>query len=305
LGSKFVLDIWNGIVFIQEKIDGSQFSFGRRGHTLFCRSRKVDISHLLIDPEHAGMFKLAIETVLRIGPDLLDGCTYRGEFMGKVKQNTLKYEEVPPGYIILFDVDKGDQDYMLPGDMADEARRLGLGFAPLLMTCIDAPLSQEQLDQLLTVKSVLGGPIEGIVLKNYERCGPDGKALMAKYVSPKFKEEHRGDWKERNPGRGDVIQGLIEQYGTEARWAKALQHLQEQGEIEGEPRDIGLLIREVPEDILAEHECDIRDALYDAFIKDLKRGWTRGLPLWYKQLLAATMLDSDEEEAGVAEGGGA
>ena len=44
---------------------------------------------------------------------------------------------------------------------------------------------------------------------------------------------------------------------TPARWNKAIQHLRERGLLEDSPRDIGLILREIPEDVLKEDAADI------------------------------------------------
>jgi len=291
LGHKATESLWDGTVWVQEKIDGSQFSFGRYGDVLHCRSRKQDLSHTVDDPEGAGMFRLAVETAVRLQCHLPDGWTYRGEFLQRPKHNTLAYDRTPLGHVILFDVDRGDQDYMLPPRARREARRLGLEFAPVC-GMYRAKQSLDDLRKLLDTISILGKQaVEGIVLKNYGQFDhSQKKVLMAKLVSADFQEVHGKDWKKRNPSKNDIILSLIERFGTEVRWRKAVQHLAEAGMLEHTPRDIGMLIREVPDDILAEHEGEIRDALFAAFVKDLRRGWTRGMPEWYKRELAEGVL---------------
>ena len=278
LGHRATESLWDGTVWVQEKIDGSQISFGLRDGFLHCRSRNADLM------ERAdGMFKLALQTIHML--KLREGWTYRGEFLMRPKHNTLAYDRVPRGNIIIYDIDRGDQDYMDPVDLADEVVRLGLECVPLFH-CYSTKKPLDELLKFLERESVLGGKVEGIVLKNYDQFGPGGKTLMAKLVSKDFQEKHKTDWKKRNPSKKNIITQLIERYGTEARWQKAVQHLREAGKLEGAPRDIGLLIREVPEDILADSAEEIKEELFKAFIKDLRRGWTKGLAEWYKRLLA-------------------
>jgi hypothetical protein len=145
----------------------------------------------------------------------------------------------------------------------------------------------EEITGFLETPSILGGQkVEGIVVKNYARFGLDKKALMGKYVSEAYKEVHASEWKAANPKSGDVLVQLIYRYRTPARWQKALQHLTERGAIEGSPRDIGPLIREVPEDV--ERECaeEIRDVLWAWAWPKIRRGLNAGLPEWYKTTLA-------------------
>ena len=145
---------------------------------------------------------------------------------------------------------------------------------------------------LLDTVSCLGGQkIEGAVIKNYLRYGLDKKVLMGKFVSEAFKEVHAAEWKKANPASGDVIESLIRQYKTPARWAKAVQHLQEAGQLEDSPRDIGLLMKEVPPDVEKECAQEIKAALYTWAWPKIRRGIIAGLPEWYKERLLERQFD--------------
>jgi len=80
-----------------------------------------------------------------------------------------------------------------------------------------------------------------------------------------------------------IIDSLINRYRTDPRWEKAVQHLEEDGELTGTPADIGKLIREVPADIRRECEEEIKQILFDWAWSKIARGVTAGLPEWYKQ----------------------
>ncbi len=72
---------------MEEKVDGSQFSFGIFNGEIKCRSKGAQ---LVIDaPEK--MFIPAVNVVRELAPLLKDGWTYRGEFLGRPKHNTLCY----------------------------------------------------------------------------------------------------------------------------------------------------------------------------------------------------------------------
>jgi len=224
---------------------------------------------------------------------LIDGYIYRGEYLMKPKHNTLVYDRVPKGNVILFDIDRGDQDYLPYEDAIPLADSMDLEYVPT-WEHIGKP-SVDLLDIWMQQKSVLGNTtIEGLVFKNYEEYGRDSKVLMGKYVSDKFREVHDKDWKKRNPGDKAFVAALTEQYATESRWAKAVQHLTEAGELENEPRDIPLLIKEVNRDVLKECEQEIRDKLFKHFWKQISRGLTRGLPEFYKRLLLEDSLDEGD-----------
>jgi hypothetical protein len=283
LGHKWLDSLWDGTVYIQEKIDGSQFSFTvTEEDVLLCRSHNQQIYTL----EEAGMFQPAVDTalVLQSKGVLTKGYIYRCEFLSKPKQNKLAYERTPEGFIILFDVDMGDQDYMRPKELKAEAQKIGLEVVPMLAKTVGGMPDLSLLDGLLDKDSILGGcKVEGIVLKNYDKLNPeDSKVLMGKYVSADFKEKMKQD----KSVKKSTLERIILQLRTEARWDKAIQHMTEQGELEREPRDIGKLIKAIQEDTFEEEGEWIRDTLYASFKKDIERGVVGGFAEYYKQKLA-------------------
>lgn len=290
IGHAAIKEIFDGPVVIQEKVDGSQFSFGvTMDGELVCRSKGKQL--ILDAPEK--MFNKAVATVRELEHDLIRGWIYRGEFLGSPKHNTLAYSRVPQKNIILFDIDEGNQQYSSHQAVRNVAEALGLEAVPTIYegNVTDFAMFQSFLER----ESILGGvKIEGVVVKNYARFTPDKKVMMGKYVSEAFKEVHEKDWRERNPTGKDTVQLLIEQYKTDARWMKAVQHLREDGKLEGSPRDIGLLIREVPADILKEDAEQIKNALFKHFWPQIQRGVTSGLPEWYKATLAGSAFPESQ-----------
>jgi hypothetical protein len=281
LGHRAIEGIFAGEVLLEEKVDGSQVSFGIIDGELCCRSKGAQLQ--LDAPEK--MFEKAIETIKEIAPALHPGWTYRGEYLAKMKHNTLAYDRAPKSYIIGFDIQTGIETYMTWEDKEFEFARLGLETVPLLYQGIVSGL--EMFNGLLETVSILGGTkIEGVVVKNYTLFTLDKKVAMGKYVSEKFKEIHSGEWRKNNPTGKDIETLLIERYWTPARWQKAVQHLREQGRLEESPRDIGNLIIEAGEDLQRECEEEIKAALFAHFWPHIRRGAIAGLPEWYKQLLA-------------------
>jgi hypothetical protein len=292
LGHKAVSTLLDGPVLVQEKVDGSQFSFARDADgALLVRSKGATMHPDA--PE--GMFVRGVDTAKRLLPDLHEGWTYRGEYLAKPKHNVLAYDRVPEGHVILFDINDGHEGYLSPEVVRDEAARLGIEAVWTLQTTDS--LSLEEIREHLSTVSVLGGQkIEGVVIKPaaYDVFGQDKKVLMGKFVSEAFKEIHASEWKKENPGPRDILQTLGQSYRTPARWHKALQHLIEAGSIEGSPRDIGLLIREVPDDVLKECEAEIREALFAWAWPHVRRSITAGLPEWYKGELLRHQFDSEQ-----------
>lgn len=278
LGHKAIAELFLDGVLVEEKIDGSQFSFGRFGGELRTRSKGAQINPDI--PEQ--MFKEAVEIVREL--DLVDGHTYRAEYLKKPKHNTLAYDRIPNKHLIIFDINSAEEEYLSYERKSEEAARLGLEVVPVLHRGrVDSP---DALLAFLERTSILGGQkIEGIVIKNYFRFGPDKKVLMGKYVSEAFKEVHGGEWRENNPTNRDVIDRLILMYRTPARWAKAVQHLRDAGKLTDSPKDIGPLIKEVQADVEAECADEIKEQLYRHAIPHIRRAISGGLPEWYKQEL--------------------
>ena len=284
-GHKALDDLFDGTVVVQEKVDGSQISFGTISGVLYVRSRKVMID--LNDPQ---MFSEAVESIKKLS--LRDGYIYRGEYLAKPKHNTIKYDRIPRNNIILFDVDRGNQDYMSYEELIEEAALIDLEVVPQYDVYVNSKPPLDLLKSYLENTSILGGAkIEGVVLKNYDKYDDGKKVLMAKYVSTEFKEKHTDDWKSRNPSANDIIDILIDTYRTDARWRKAIQHLKESGKIEGVVQDIPVLMKEVSLDVLSECEEEIKEVLFKHFWKAISKGITRGLPEFYKSYLIEEALE--------------
>lgn len=283
LGHRALKELFSGSVIIEEKIDGSQFSFGVINGKLCCRSKSKQQ-----DDENGvdDMFKLAVTYVKSIENLLIPNAIYRCEFLKKPKHNTLCYARIPQNNLIVYDIDLAEEDYMDPLRKQDEALRVGLDYVPLIAS-LDSSPTLDDLNEMLKRDSCLGNTkIEGVVIKGYGRYGKDKKTLMGKYVSEAFKEKHQKEWKVGNPTKNDVLVLLGQELKTEARWQKAVQHLTEQGLLVNEPKDIGLLIQEIPVDVLKEEEEYIKQKLFDWAWPHLKKIITGGLPEWYKQELA-------------------
>jgi len=190
----------------------------------------------------------------------------------------------------------GEEQYLAPGEMGAEAVRLGLECVPTYFNCDASEIHMDHLKALLTHTSILGGPIEGIVVKNYNLFTQEKKIAIAKLVREEFKETHKKEWKISNPTKKDVIEQLVAELATPARWAKAVQHLRDEGKLVNAPQDIGPLMKEIPADILKEEGEYIKQKLFCVFWEEIKRGVTRGFPDWYKQKLTSEVLSPQIEE---------
>lgn len=278
VGSRPASALFNGPILIEEKIDGSQFSFGMRDDVLHCRSRNQ-----ALDLTSAGQFQAGVDALLEIASELPEGWTYRGEYLQKPKHNVLAYEHTPPLHVVIYDICTEDGTWLHHDVKRDEAERLG-------MLCVPKfyygpwPCSGVSLDDLLQTQSILGGPIEGVVFKNYAERDPTDpeKVLMAKYVTDRFRET-MGVKRMKKPATD--VSSLAAQFATQARWEKAVQHLRDGGKLTGTNADIGLLVREVQRDMLEESAEELKQALLDFFGKELRGGAVKGLPQWYQAKL--------------------
>lgn len=291
VGSAELANFFDEPVQVEEKIDGSQFSFGVFNGEVKVRSKGKQI--VLDAPEK--LFTKAVGTVQILAPSLRDGYTYRGEFLSKPKHNVLAYDRFPTANIIIFDINRGEENYLSYSEKVEEAKRLGLEVVPLLYQgLIQSP---EVLLNLMETISILGGQkIEGVVIKNYTKFGKDKKVLMAKHVSEAFKEVHKRAWKESNPKQNDILQILGAKYTTPARWNKAIQHLKEAGNLTSTPKDIGPLLKEVVNDIHAECKEDIKEELYKWAISHIDRAVIRGFPEFYKEYLVKEQFKEERTE---------
>lgn len=285
MGHKAIEELLLDEVLVEEKVDGSQFSFGRFNGDLRVKSKGKE----MVPESPEKLFTQAVATAASL--PLKDGWTYRGECLQKPKHNALAYERTPKGNVILFDINTDEERYLSYEEKKAEAERLGLEIVPIMFH--GKINSAEEVLKFLETTSILGGQkIEGVVIKNYSRFGRDKKVLMGKYVSEAFKEVHKKEWGESNPKQGDIIVRIINQYKTDARWQKAVQHIAERGELEGSLRDIGKLIPEVKEDIKKECTEEIKTILYQFAIDAILRGCCGGLPEWYKKQLMDKQFNS-------------
>lgn len=290
LGHRYLADLLKGDVLVEEKVDGSQFSFGRRGDMVHFRSHGA-----IVYPETAQkLFKSAVDYILTIQDRLVDGWTYRGEVLHAPRHNTLTYARVPRHNVVIFDIETDSgQNFLNPLEKAFQASLLDLEVVPAFQHLEITDITV--LKDILEHESFLGGcKLEGIVLKNYARFGDDGKALMGKWVREEFKEIHQGAWKAANPSKSDVIEFMVKVYRNEARWEKAAQHLRDAGTLQNGPQDIGPLVKEFQKDLMEECAAEIKEKLFEFAAPRIARGAASGLPEWWKQKLAESQFSKKE-----------
>lgn len=281
VGTDYIRDIFNEPVEVTEKIDGSQFAFGKVNGQLYLRSKGAKL--YAANPEK--MFAEGIAYVEQIQDRLPDGMVFYTEYLKKPKHNTLAYSRIPKNHLMLFGAMHISQKFHL--NIAEYADMLEVECVPILHS--GGIGNALELSSMLDRESVLGGAkIEGVVVKNFQRqflLGGQPMPLMAgKFVSESFKEVHRERWGAEEKGKSRM-EVFFNSFRTTARWEKAVQHLQERGELLNEPKDIGKLFKEVHLDIEAEEADAIKNWLWNEFKGELKRKATAGMPEWYKKRL--------------------
>lgn len=290
LGHPQIDGLLDGDVVVQEKYDGSQFSWmWDDAGNLHVRSKggiQYGGAENRTDPD--GIFSAAVAYLRGVDPNLPEvGSIYRGEVFAKPKHNTLAYSRVPANGLILYDIELSPNRFAYVPVLEDKADQLGIEAARLFWMGLGSDVTLDWLKGLLENESTLGGPlVEGVVIKNYDRFGRDGKILAGKYVSDSFKEKHKREWKGSNPSAQDVVESLIASLNTPQRWEKAIQHLRDEGRLEGSVRDIGPLMKEVKRDTIEEEAEWIAAKLAEWATPKVARAMGSGLPEWYKERLA-------------------
>lgn len=285
IGDKQILDLFETEVEITEKIDGSQFGFGKTPEgELIMRSKGREIDLEVADK----LFLPAITYVTSIADKIPNGWLFYGETLHAPRHSTLAYDRVPRNHIALFAVYEVEPRVFHNYDSIVEwSKTLDVDAVPILFR--GETSAANVLEMVKDTPSYLGGAnVEGIVVKAYKPWMFLGQipltVMSGKYVTEEFKEVHSKDWSKLNTGKGkfDVLK---ENYRTEARWRKAVMHLKERGELTGTPKDIGALIKETRVDIETEEKENIKDVLWNIYKEDILKYSVFGLAQWYKTKL--------------------
>jgi hypothetical protein len=296
LGDPHVKDLFKGTVEITEKIDGSQFSFGKVNGEIRMRSKGAEVFF----GDNNKMFDKAKAFVESVGGKLPENIVFHGEYLQSPRHNTLKYNREPKNNFMMFGascLENSQIVNMLQGaGLVFWSDEFGCEVVPEIYFGRGDDISADKLREMLQRESALGGAqIEGFVIKNYERpmeyMGRFIPLTGAKFVSDQFKEKHVDGWKESNPS---ALEKIGQAFKATARWEKAIQHLRDDGKLENSPRDIGPLLKELKRDILEEEEKEIQELLFKLFKDDILRIATKGFPEYYKGKLLESV---DEQQA--------
>lgn len=272
IDKKESMPIFEGEVIITEKVDGSQFSFGVFDGVLICRSK----GSFLDTESPQALFKSSVEQAKQMFYDniLTEGLTYHCECMESKKHNKLSYDRVPKRNMVLYAV-RGNDGEMLSEDFRDtECLRLGVeNIKTLYKGLLDREGCYQFLEKLISEESYLGGcSMEGCVIN-------DGQ-VYSKFVSPAFKEVINS--KKVGVTFKDKLNIYKYTFKSQARWDKAIQRVRENGKLTETPKDIGLLIKEVINDVKEEEENEIKEWLFNNLFKEIASASVFGFPDYYK-----------------------
>ena len=97
IGSDYICDIFKEEVEITEKVDGSQFCFGKLDGETFMRSKGKQ--QFVESPDK--MFKEGVDYIWSIQERIPEGMAFYCEYLKKPKHNVLAYDRVPKNNLIL------------------------------------------------------------------------------------------------------------------------------------------------------------------------------------------------------------
>lgn len=300
----------NTVLTAEEKIDGSQFSFGKvsdqyGGHKMMWRSKNCDIKY---DKSADQRFFQAIQglyanNVYSICPT---NVVFRCELVTSKRHNKLTYNRVPNGFLVVFGAENLATGRSVPRYIWTAiAKQLGLDVVDLLGYIDTKDKSAADVinkaSEWLGKESMLGGAaIEGVVLKRETNwiLNQDGNPIYCKIVANEFREMMRV--KETTKGvknEDDIIGRIVSMIQTDAVYSKAVQHLMDDGKITNTVKDIGPLISEIQKDLGEEVAPMAKEVLWEWARHQVVRGVVTPFALWYKKRLARISASEDVDDS--------
>ena len=256
--NKGILDHGKDIVTITEKLDGGNGRFMLVEDKIRFGSRTQEFQDL-----KAGQFQKMVtyilDTIKDWGFELNSNYIYYVEYM---KKHTLNYDWEQTPLAIGFDIWHKKLGHYI-STPEKEFNRIGLPFVPILFQGKSGELHKSTLEELLKTKSVYGDfPVEGIVIKNYNRKNERGRQMFAKLVNDDFKEQSKVAFNSFKTHSEDT-QAIVNKFCNKARVMKSIHKLRS---IYGRKLPgmelMHQLPREVSLDILQEEMITLYDRKY-------------------------------------------
>lgn len=304
LGNAGTDKVYQGRAIVQEKTDGSQFRWGIDANGDFsAHTRRTTLEGGTTDKNFAPslnhLMQPHIQDTLRAWYRVTGPVFFYGEAVARPHHNTLAYDDVPRGHIVLFDAIIGGKWVTDMNQLAKIADALEVEMVPVLHdTDRDGSLTLELIKTYSNSRSFLdawargkkpgipegGVTVEGVVVKNYEQQLPYNglsQPCFVKLVRPEFKERNNENWKEQRQGG---ILGYLEGFQSEGLWRKVVQHARDDGELNGTVQDIGALMKRLSAEVEEDRETYAQE-LYNLFRRDIQRAAGKGFAEWYKGIL--------------------
>jgi hypothetical protein len=296
LGDPLLKDLFNGEVYIEEKVDGSQFRvwFDENG-VMFSGSKGVDYSD---ERQPDKMFLQAIENAKKHFEDIKPlGFFFVFEYIKTKCHNTLNYDRTPKDFLVVLDIFDGKNNRWLRyGEKKLTAEQYGFECIPLLKQGVIE--TQKDFEDLLKTTSFLGGQtVEGVVIKNYSQFHTLpymlGMPVFGKWVREEFRELNKQNWDKEKESIEDKI---LRNFQTTPIYEKAFIHLKEKGELVYQLKDMAKLFPEVETDFLTEAETVVKEMLWNDMKKTLSKRITKDLVVWYKNKLLEVQFKDGEKK---------
>lgn len=279
----------NAFWYIQEKIDGSQMSFGFVGDTLsFFNKGKIIKSGNKI-------FNKAMMMISEIQNKLDSTLIYHCEVVQKKKHSTVLYNRTPEYYIILYDLQEKSEGgrFFSYKKLIKEAERVGLECTQVLYDnkiekSDESPISigSKLISEIENgnIQSCLGGTPEGIVIKHnnfYDENLKRTLPLKYKMVTSKFREEI--GLKQKKQISDNFLENLGLNYNVVARFRKAVYRLRDSETLsENKTENLDKLIAELDCDFDKEYENIIKSYLWCEYRDGIIKSSRTDFVSWYK-----------------------
>lgn len=284
------------ILTVEEKIDGSQFSFGHLPnmygrYNLVAKSKNanLDTTHPMND-----MFAPAIKHILSkqwyniIPKDVV----LRAEALSSVKHNRITYGRTPLGHCVVFGAEDLTTGRQVPEHVwRTIASELGLETVMRFVSINTKDLTYQQIiDSVLKYMectSALGNSkIEGVVLKR-ERdhiLTQDGVPIFVKVVSEAFREIQSVP--KQKAEQNDIIGEIVDMVKLDAVYFKAIQHMQESTGLTYTNSDIGPLINQIKKEVVEDLKEPAKDLLWQWAEKQVLTGCVTPFAKFYQNYLS-------------------
>lgn len=253
LGSPETEGILDQLIVIESKVDGANFRcryipeedkliFGNRSRELLYNA---EYSNWRAINAYKKAFEEHKENFI---PDVV----YFSESMQK---HTLEYQNIPDtiGYDI-FDLKRNEFWDWKAAAKAFES--IGIPFINVHYEGLAENITIDELKEYIKKSPYRKEGDEGIIIKCYTRLNSYGRPLFAKIVDPIFKEKNKEVFKGVTPKIKTDNTEIINEYFTEARFIKAINHFKDDNEIIDMPL-MSKLFKYMSDDIISENILEI------------------------------------------------